>query len=1371
MAEVTQRELAKIRTDIHNLRDRFSLMLSRAGGHINGQVDLEGWLQLDERAAPSQPAADHGRLYAKSDGLIYWQDDGGSEHDLTAGGGAGGAPEGADYLVLTLNATLTGERRFVPGTGLDAVDGGANGDYTVSVDATELSHDDLLDVSADDHHNRQHDITSAAEHIASGYKWDVVGLTANDTIGFLTPSADQGGGGEALLKSSPTGGLELYTMTAGSIYTSYLRSAAAADLTIIPGGDLILHPTTTNLIRPGADNSHALGTSTMRFTDFYAVDVYADYLKTVSGDLELAPTGDAILDPVGNNVLPGADNDIILGSAALRFVDIYAYDLYADTRVLTPLITTASGNLELAPAGDVVLDPTGNDVLPGTGYDINLGSLPKKYLTLHAAELWVETLVAQDTMATIGGRVLIGPTTTLTSDLGTGDTTIYVKHNQMASGDRVVLEADGKLEFMAITSAPGGGGPYSYTVTRNLDGTGANQWYAGDAVFNTGTIGDGFIDLYSVHALNVAGNAGPTIVGNVRNSTTFNDWTEHWAIGNLDGLYGYGTDIYGVGLGEYGDDWLTIESTNGIRMYSNNVKRVDIQPAGTLVLGNTTEGEYVNVSSSGIEMYHGGAKHVNLDNDGSLWIGSGDAAERLAWDATNGLRIFDANNDPMITLAIDGTAEIESRILVNMADDAIFADDGLLLLGPGCELTATSWASLRGQTATIANALQTMRGAFPGVQGIVMEAGTTNYALNPSFVLWNGAPTSWTAYGAPNPADETDITRYDGHALRFEANDAGNQEGYWQDIAGLTPAATYKISVWCYGISGVCRFAVCDGGGYANPVISAVATNGIWERITATKVCPAGGSIRIVLANWTIGDHEIIFDGVQLERGSEPTSTCIGSMPWCSWSDGDHASSSVRVGTAMTVPTAGNISASKGSIKIWFRPSSAFKTGYGCLWSAGNANTEFDSWIDSSGKVRFYTNTTLKCITAAGISVDEDHCAVFEWDVSEDKTWLYVDGVLAEQDDCGVAPTLHTSMGIGYSSILANAAHNLNGIVTEFVTYNDLLSADEVAADWNLRRPTVDHGAVDSPGIYIVDGKFRISSAYTGTRIEITPDEIVGYNGSTKQFYLQAEDGKAYAGGGVVRLNSDGIEVEASTAYANSRSYKFKNTSGTVIGRYGAIQNTGDGSIELLMEGFPISDYHTGAYLRAEAISGKVSQAGIEAKHGASYTAGMSCDVDGSNVPFIWWQLNGVQRAKLETAAISLVLRGTATLGADVRRQANDEITYDTSIRAVKTNIRPHQADRDTFMHLKPHSYKAIEDPSGPDIVGFVAEEVAALYPEAAIYTRDPIDLIPGKVEYGDPRLINYNEKQLLAEAISVIQQQEADLETLRDRVAVLETA
>ncbi len=378
---------------------------------------------------------------------------------------------------------------------------------------------------------------------------------------------------------------------------------------------------------------------------------------------------------------------------------------------------TAATNLTIQPTGDIILDPDGLDVLPAAAYEINLGALNKKYLTLHAAELWVETLVAQNTIATIGGRVLIGPTTVLTQDLSSAQTNlclnpgfetaggggadvfanwteyasngtiirdgttphggsysakltqgsalstyieqtivlspyygytvefwtrgdgtnaglycvwdsvhgdfavpwtstgvtgttwtlvkfnfvadagsnshnfafrsanvtgaiasfddvlivadkITVKHNQMSIGDYVYMEAAGKVEWMLVLSGPHNAGPYDYYIQRNLDGSGCNDWNSGDAVFNTGKQYGGFIDLYSISSMRSGAQYGPTIQGVYRWGDSYSKTGEVWAIGNLNGLYGYSTNTFGVGLGLYGWNYtyLTAETVNGIKI-------------------------------------------------------------------------------------------------------------------------------------------------------------------------------------------------------------------------------------------------------------------------------------------------------------------------------------------------------------------------------------------------------------------------------------------------------------------------------------------------------------------------------------------------------------------------------------------------------------------------------------------------------------------------------------------------------------------------------------------------------------------------------------------------------------------------------------
>lgn len=83
--------------------------------------------------APTHSAGLGSLCYVEPDDDLYQNNDGGTGWTKVSNGG-GGAPVGAQYLVLALHGTLTGERRFVPGTGLTGSDGGADGNYTLNHD-------------------------------------------------------------------------------------------------------------------------------------------------------------------------------------------------------------------------------------------------------------------------------------------------------------------------------------------------------------------------------------------------------------------------------------------------------------------------------------------------------------------------------------------------------------------------------------------------------------------------------------------------------------------------------------------------------------------------------------------------------------------------------------------------------------------------------------------------------------------------------------------------------------------------------------------------------------------------------------------------------------------------------------------------------------------------------------------------------------------------------------------------------------------------------------------------------------------------------------------------------------------------------------
>lgn len=467
-------------------------------------------------------------------------------------------------------------------------------------------------------------------------------------------------------------------------------------------------------------------------TDLPAATAFEDESNTFSSTNTFSGVATFTANPVISSTLPWLtvyESDAGTDQKYMRLVSSGGVTVWQhmndafDAAVSSPIQSSAFGSLLLAPRTGQVLPPS-----PYTG---SLGSQFSPWLSAYIAEANFNTLVAQETVATTGGRVLVGPTTTLLEAINATTTTIKVRHNNLASGDRVYLESEGRVEFMAVTSSatlinraalgnlsvengttdwlttgtatlqataaeryrgaqslawtyssgaanvifsPGGGmlspstqytvsifvkrndaaavvpngsdyqlyidsfngvtctpnvqsmgnawyrlycsgttggstptgvgvasiptstvhffdaiqveegasltdwspSAASYTVTRNLDGSGGNIWEAGTAVFNTGTTGDGWIDLYAARGMKASTEVGPTIVGNVRTGTTYNSWAPRWAIGNLRGLYGYASDTYGAAFGDPTAENVVVDATNGIRFRNSSTTLLQI---------------------------------------------------------------------------------------------------------------------------------------------------------------------------------------------------------------------------------------------------------------------------------------------------------------------------------------------------------------------------------------------------------------------------------------------------------------------------------------------------------------------------------------------------------------------------------------------------------------------------------------------------------------------------------------------------------------------------------------------------------------------------------------------------------------------------
>jgi hypothetical protein len=120
----------------------------------NMQLHGSGYMQLREAVAPGTPATDMVRLYAKSDGLLYSKDDGGTETLVSGGSGGGSFPDdtpvtlgtGSDVLWDWSTAQATANNSIMA---IRADGTAAGGGALILTDLTNVNKDHHLALSSE----------------------------------------------------------------------------------------------------------------------------------------------------------------------------------------------------------------------------------------------------------------------------------------------------------------------------------------------------------------------------------------------------------------------------------------------------------------------------------------------------------------------------------------------------------------------------------------------------------------------------------------------------------------------------------------------------------------------------------------------------------------------------------------------------------------------------------------------------------------------------------------------------------------------------------------------------------------------------------------------------------------------------------------------------------------------------------------------------------------------------------------------------------------------------------------------------------------------------------------------------------------------
>ena len=166
------------------------------------------------------------------------------------------------------------------------------------------------------------------------------------------------------------------------------------------------------------------------------------------GTVQLNPNGGSAsigttATPIGGLHIQNQVSNVSLHMANSSDTDMYgqvhttsagAMILRAHSDTAPPIIEFQTQQSSSTAAGDIVFSNTAGDVRPNDDTPtVNLGTSTKKWKDLHAETLRVQTLVNEEVIATIGGRIMVSPSTSLADDLANNATTAKLRHSMTAN--------------------------------------------------------------------------------------------------------------------------------------------------------------------------------------------------------------------------------------------------------------------------------------------------------------------------------------------------------------------------------------------------------------------------------------------------------------------------------------------------------------------------------------------------------------------------------------------------------------------------------------------------------------------------------------------------------------------------------------------------------------------------------------------------------------------------------------------------------------------------------------------------------------------------------------------------------------------------
>jgi len=159
----------------------------------------------------------------------------------------------------------------------------------------------------------------------------------------------------------------------------------------------------------------------------------------------------------------------------------------------------------------------------------------------------------------------------------------------------------------------------------------------------------------------------------------------------------------------------------------------------------------------------------------------------------------------------------------------------------------------------------------------------------------------------------------------------------------------------------------------------------------------------------------------------------------------------------------------------------------------------------------------------------------------------------------------------------------------------------------------------------------------------------------------------------------------------------------------------------------------------------------------AGGAAGINFSVDTGAVRANWYNVAG------ETRSVQYFYYGAAEKGSIVVSSTATSYVTSSDYR-LKENVSPVSDGITRLLQLKPNRFNFIADPA-KTVDGFIAHEAQAVVPECATGVKDEVDAD------GNPKYQGIDQTKLVPLLTAALQEAIAEINALKDRVAVLEAA